>query len=164
MSDETPVPPPPPELSKEPATEAVPPPPPPPPVPAPAYGAPVPQMYGPGPVGKVRSTGLCFLWMILTLGIYSFFWMGFVHSELKQHTGRGVGGAIAVIIWLFVAPVMMFLSPLEIGNTQELAGRKPTVSALWGLWFLLPILGPIIWFVKVNGDLNEYWESMGATA
>ncbi len=174
MSDQTPTSPTPPDPAATaepipaptpaPAADSPAAPPPPPAPPVPAYGAAVPQMYGPGPVGKVRSTGLCFLWTILTLGIYTFFWMGFVHSELKQHTGRGLGGAVAVILWLFISPVMFFLTPMEIGNTQELAGRQPTVSALWGLWILLPVIGPIIWFVKVNSDLNDYWKSMGAPA
>jgi hypothetical protein len=130
----------------------------------PSYDAPPapPAVPGQAPIGKVRSTGLCFLWTILTLGIYTYFWMGFTHGELKRHTGTGLGGALAVVIWLFVSPVMFFLTPNEIGNMQEATGRPRTLSALWGLWFLLPLIGPIVWFVKVNGTLNEYWESLGA--
>jgi hypothetical protein len=27
---------------------------------------------------------------------------------------------------------------------------------------LLPLIGNIVWFVKVQGALNRYWESKGA--
>ena len=30
------------------------------------------------------------------------------------------------------------------------------------LWWLLPIIGHIVWFVKVQNALNSYWESKGA--
>lgn len=137
------------------------------PPPAPEYGQPPMQYAQPpvgygAPIGKVRSTGLAFLWMILTLGIYGFFWMGNTHGELKRHTGQGLGGALAVVIWFFVSPVMLFLTASEVGNMQKAAGREQTVSAITGLWFLLPLAGVIVWFVKTNGAINDYWRSLGA--
>jgi len=38
-------------------------------------------------------------------------------------------------------------------------GRVPPFSGWTGLWVLLPIIGAIVWFVKVQGALNRYWES-----
>ena len=35
-------------------------------------------------------------------------------------------------------------------------------ARIYGLWFLLPLVGSIVWFIKVNGELNEYWKSLGA--
>ena len=134
---------------------------PPPPVAA-SYGAPVPM--GPGPIGKVRSTGLSILLYIVTLTIYGLVWWYQTHEEMKRHTGRGLGGLLALLIGFFIAPVMLFLTPSEVGQMQELGGREKTVSALTGLWILLPIAGPIVWFVKTNGALNDYWRSMGAPA
>ena len=32
-----------------------------------------------------------------------------------------------------------------------------------GLWFLLPIIGSFVWFIRVQGQLNDYWRSRGAT-
>jgi hypothetical protein len=119
---------------------------------------------GPGPIGKVRGTGLCILLFIVTLGIYGLFWYYNTHEEMKRHTGRGLGGLVALLIAFFISPVMLFLTPNEVGQMQELAGRQKTVSALTGLWILLPIAGPIVWFVKTNGALNDYWQSMGAPA
>ena len=45
---------------------------------------------------------------------------------------------------------------------QEAGGRQRTVQGLTGLWILLPLIGGIIWFVKTNGALNDYWRSRGA--
>ena len=83
---------------------------------------------------------------------------------MKNHSGAGVGGAIGFLIYFFVAPVTFFLLPNQVEGMLGRAGRPSRVSAMTGLWILLPIAGPIIWFVKVQGQLNEYWESLGATA
>jgi hypothetical protein len=115
-----------------------------------------------GPVGKVRSTGTCIVLMIVTLGIYSLFWYGGVHSDMKKHTGAGIGGALAVVLALFVSIVSPFLTSAEVGGLYARRGQDRPVSALTGLWCLLPLLGLIIWFVKTNGALNDYWRSLGA--
>ncbi len=46
-------------------------------------------------------------------------------------------------------------------------GQEPPVTGWTGLWlfpfgiFLIPA---IVWFVKVQGSLNRYWEGKGAAA
>ena len=48
---------------------------------------------------------------------------------------------------------------------EDLDGGAPgssPVRGITGLWVLLPIAGPFIWFFKVQGALNRYWESKGA--
>ena len=69
---------------------------------------------------------------------------------------------IALVIYIFVSPVLMFTMPNEIKNMYERDGRPSPVSAIWGLWFLLPLIGNIIWYVKVQNSLNEFWTSKGA--
>lgn len=160
MTDQTPPPPPPPPAPAVPLAKAAPQYAPPPA--APAYGAPVPM--GPGPIGKVRGTGMCILLTIVTLGIYTIFWWYNTHEEMKRHTGRGLGGVVALVLALFVSFVMPFFTSSEVGQMQELAGRPKTVQGTTGIWILLPIIGSIIWFVKTNGALNDYWKSMGAPA
>jgi Domain of unknown function (DUF4234) len=115
-----------------------------------------------GQIGKVRSTGTCMLLFIVTLGIYGWFWYFNTHEEMKRHTGEGIGGVLALVLGIFVNIVMVFLSPHEVGRLYERRGERPPVSALTGLWVLLPLAGAIVWFVKTNGALNDYWRSLGA--
>ncbi len=42
-------------------------------------------------------------------------------------------------------------------------GREPPITAIWGLWFLLPIIGNIIWYVRIQGALNQFWSEHGQT-
>ncbi|HEX3932644.1 MAG TPA: DUF4234 domain-containing protein [Nocardioides sp.] len=115
-----------------------------------------------GPVGKVRGTGLCILLFIVTLGIYGLFWYYNTHEEMKRSCGEGIGGVLALILGFFISIVMVFLTPHEVGRLYERRQQKPPVSALTGLWILLPLAGGIVWFVKTNGALNAYWKSLGA--
>lgn len=135
---------------------------------APAYAGPTHAAPVAGPIGQVRSTGTCILLTIVTLGIYSWFWYYKTHEEMKQHSGEGIGGAVALILAIFVGIVMPFLSSNEVGKLYERRGVKPPVTAATGLWFLLLgwllLVGAIVWFVKTNNALNEYWKSVGAQA
>lgn len=119
-----------------------------------------------GSVGQVRSTGTCILLTIVTLGIYTLYWYYKTHTEMKAHTGQGVGGGIALLLALLVGIAMPFVTAAEVGGLYERAGRERPVSAATGLWYLLLswflLVGAIVWFVKVNGALNEYWRSQGA--
>ena len=58
--------------------------------------------------------------------------------------------------------VLMFTIPNEIKNMYQRDGRESPISAVWGLWFLLPLIGNIIWYVKVQRSLNEFWLSKGS--
>ena len=141
-------------------------------VPPPPMGAAVPApVYSPGvpaatPIGQVRSTGTCILLTIVTLGIYSAYWYYKTHEEMKAHTGTGLGGPVALILAILVGIVMPFITPNEVGDMYERRGQAKPVSAATGLWYLLLawalLVGPIIWFVKTNGALNDYWRSVGA--
>lgn len=155
------------------------------PPPPPQYGAPSGQgptgqepvpmsqqmpmgMSGParGPIGQVRGTGLTILLYIVTLGIYGWFWYYKVHDEMKRHSGEGLGGGIALVLAIFVGIAMPYVTANEVGSLYKRAGRAAPVSAATGLWSfpgIFILVGPIIWFVKTNGALNDYWRSLGAT-
>jgi hypothetical protein len=133
--------------------------------PAPASGY---QAAGTGEVGQIRSTGTVILLTIVTLGIYSWFWYYKTHEEMKKHSGEGIGGGVALLLAILVSIVMPFLTSNEVGKLYERRGEKPPVTAATGLWFLLLgwllLVGAIVWFVKTNNALNEYWKSVGAQA
>lgn len=125
----------------------------------PAPGQPIPS----GPPGKVRGVGVSILLAIVTVGIYAFVWTWKTHAEIKQHSGLGVGGPVGFVIYLIVSPVTFFLLPSEVRQMLARVGRPSRVQGTTGFWILLPLIGPIVWFVKVQGQLNEYWRSVGAT-
>jgi hypothetical protein len=115
-----------------------------------------------GPIGKPRAVGMQILLAIITLGIYTFFWVYWQHKEMKDYSGEGIGGAIGVIIYFFISPVTYFLIPSEIRNLYAAEGRDPGFSVWIGLWFLLPIIGAFVWFFKVQPAINEFWIAKGA--
>jgi hypothetical protein len=119
------------------------------------------------PLGKVRDTGMCFLLMIVTLGFYSLYWYFATHDEMKRHTGAGIGGGIALLLAIVAGGIVMpFVNSNEVGQLYTRRGQKPPVTAVTGLWALLLgwllFVGLIVWFVKTNNALNEYWRSLGA--
>jgi hypothetical protein len=137
------------------------------PAPAPMPSAPVHAQYAQphGPVGKVRSTGVSILLLIVTLGIYSLFYYYATHDEMKKHTGEGIGGVLALVLAFFIGVASPFLLSHEVGGLYERRGQHKPVSAVTGLWYIPGIfilVGPIVWFVKTNGALNAYWRSVGA--
>ena len=87
----------------------------------PGYGQPPqgyaqPQGYGQmqpygghGPIGKVRSTGITILLFLVTLGIYGWYYFFKTHEEMKQHSGDGLGGPVALILAIFVGFVLPYI-------------------------------------------------------
>jgi hypothetical protein len=154
---------------------SVPPPPPPPfsggnpPPPPPYSGGPG---YSPSQMGVGRAPddisdiwhnkGLNILLSIVTCGIWSFLWVYHTNEELKRYNGDGLGGVLGVVIMFVFSPVLYFTIPNEIQKMYERDGRESPVRTIWGLWFLLPIIGNFIWYLKVQDALNEFWASKGA--
>jgi hypothetical protein len=84
------------------------------------------------------------------------------HDELKEHTGEGIGPVIGLVLGILINPVNWFVLPSEIGNMYGRAGQPKPVSGATGLWNLIPLIGFIIWTVKVQGALNRAWEGQVA--
>jgi hypothetical protein len=102
-----------------------------------------------------RNIGKTVLLTIVTLGIYSYYWVYKTHEELKQSTGEGLGGGIGFLIYFLVAPVTFFLLAGEVQKAAARAGKPTDVTPILGLWFLLPIIGWYIWYSKVQRTLND---------
>jgi hypothetical protein len=101
---------------------------------------------------------------IITFGIYSIYWVFKTQDEVKEHSNQGVGGVLGLVIYIVVGVVTWFLVPSEVGKMHKLDGREAPFSGWTGLWLLLPIIGAFVWFIKVQGALNRYWESKPATS
>ena len=112
--------------------------------------------------GAYYRTGLVIFLTIITLGIWAILWSYRTNEDLKRYNGDGLGGVLAVVICLVISVVLMFTIPNEIEKMYQRDGRQSPISTAWGLWFLLPIIGNIIWYVKVQRVLNEFWASKGS--
>ena len=115
-----------------------------------------------GPLGRERGVVFVILISFITLGIYYLYWVFKSHEEIKEHSGQGIGGVLGLVIALVVGFVTPFVLPSEIGKMYRQDGQESPVSGWTGLWATLGILiliGPIVWFVKVQRALNRYWRS-----
>ncbi|MFL5928822.1 MAG: DUF4234 domain-containing protein [Gaiellaceae bacterium] len=120
----------------------------------------------PGPPGKPRGIGLGILLFIVTLGFYGWYWAYKTQEELRQHTGEGLGGVLALVIWIVIHPVSAFVIPSEIGKMYANDGKHPPMTGWTGLW-LFPgevlLIPAIVWYVKVQRGLNRYWADVVST-
>jgi uncharacterized protein DUF4234 len=119
---------------------------------------------GMGTLGKPRGILFVIVITIVTLGIYHLYWTYKVFEEMKRHTGEGIGGVLGLVIAIVIGIVNAFVLPSEVGRMYTRDGQAAPVTGWTGLWILLPIVGWFVWIVKVQGALNRYWESKGATA
>jgi hypothetical protein len=115
-----------------------------------------------GPAGHPRNVLFVLLISLITIGIYTIYWAYKTHEEMNQHTGDGLGGVLGLVVWILVSPVSAFVIPSEVGKMYNRAGRASPVTGWTGLWFFpfgILIIPLIVWFVKVQGALNQYWQS-----
>ena len=121
-------------------------------------------LVGGGQVGRARSSGLTITLAIVTLGIWTISWSYSNGEELKRYRPAGLGGTAYALLHIFIHPVVWFLMADEVGKLYQDAGEEPPVTAIWGLWILLPVIGNFIWYVRVQNSLNDFWIARGAPA
>jgi uncharacterized BrkB/YihY/UPF0761 family membrane protein len=120
-----------------------------------------------GPLGRPRGIGFGILLFIITFGFYGLYWAYKTHEEMKQHTSDGLGGVLGLVVWIVVGAVSAFVIPSEIGKMYKRDGREPPMTGWTGLWIFpgaILIIPAIVWFVKVQGALNRYWESKASSS
>jgi hypothetical protein len=116
-----------------------------------------------GQLGKRRSAGLVILLTIVTCGIWAIVWAYQNGDELQRFSGKGLGGVVHLIVTILVSPVTMFLLASEVEQRYRDDGQEPPITTLWGLWFLLPIIGNLIWYLRIQDAINGYWTAHGQT-
>jgi hypothetical protein len=113
-------------------------------------------------VGRPRGIGFGILLFIVTFGFYGWYWVFKTQEETKEHTGQGLGGVLGLVVWILISAVSAFVIPSEVGKMYTRDGRSAPITGWTGLW-LFPggifIIPAIVWFVKVQGALNRYWET-----
>jgi len=110
-----------------------------------------------GPVGSLRSPGLIIFLYIITLGIWGWVWSYQSADEMKRYRGQGLGGGITLVLAIFIFPVVWFTLANEIEQLYKEDGQEPPISTIWGLWFLLPIIGSFVWYLRAQKALNVFW-------
>jgi hypothetical protein len=101
---------------------------------------------------------------IVTFGIWTLVWSFKTGEELKEYRRDGLGGALYLVLTFVLYPVTMFLMADEVDKMYQAEGEVSPINALWGLWMLLPFIGNIIWYFKIQGALNDFWMARGAAA
>ena len=80
-----------------------------------------------GPLGQPRGIGFAILLAIVTLGIYTLYWVFKTQDEVKEHSGIGVGGVLGLVIYILISPITWFLIPSDVGKMpRRTAGRPPS--------------------------------------
>lgn len=123
-------------------------------------------MANTGLPGQERGVALGIFFYIITFGLYGLYWTYMTFDEMKRHTKRGLGGGLGLLIGFVTLGIAThFIVPDEFKKMWESDGREDSpVSAVTGFWMFLPILGNFIWFGKVQGSLNTYWQLKKASA
>ena len=85
-----------------------------------------------GPLGQPRGIGFAILMAIITLGIYTLYWVFKTQDEVKNHSGQGVGGVLGLVIYIVVGIVTWFLVPSEVGKMYQQDGRPAPFIGLDG--------------------------------
>ena len=117
------------------------------------------------PIGKVRSPLSVILLTIITLGIYGIIWNYCIFEELKNHRGQGWSGVLYLVFqFIFPLPLIAlpWLIPAYVGRMYEENGKEKPITGLSGFWIFLPLLGSIVWLVKAQRRMNEYWLSLSS--
>ena len=84
-----------------------------------------------GPLGQPRGIGFAILMAIITLGIYTLYWVFKTQDEVKEHSGIGVGGVVGLVIYILISPVTWFLIPSDIGKMFKADGREAPFTRYW---------------------------------
>ena len=71
---------------------------------------------------------------------------------------------LGVVLYLLLSVVLMFTIPNEIENMYERDGRESRSAPSGACGSCCPIIGNIIWYLKVQRALNDFWRSKGALA
>lgn len=118
-----------------------------------------------GVVGRTTSPGMQILLTIVTLGIWAAVWTYRQFEDTKNWSGEGIGGGLAVVIFIFVGVVIPFLLANDVDTKlYQRDGKESPVHTITGLWQFLPLVGGLIWYIKVQRALNDFWISKGAVA
>jgi hypothetical protein len=120
---------------------------------------------GRGVLGRPTEPGKQILLTIVTFGIWAIVWTYRQHEDIKVYSGEGVGGVLGMVIYFFAGVITPFLLANEVQTKlYEKDGQVSPVRTTLGFWIFLPLVGSIVWYLKIQKAINDFWTSHGATA
>lgn len=114
-------------------------------------------------IGVIRNPLTVVLLSIVTLGIYGLWWTYVMFRDTRAFGRHGFGGLAGLLLAIFLPFLPPFLIPWQVGTCRSESGLDRRTHAVQGLWWLLPIVGWIVWVYAVQRAANELWASQGAT-
>lgn len=84
-------------------------------------------------------------------------------EEPKTYRRDGLGGVALLLLTIVISPVTLFAMANEVEQLYLDEGEQPRITTIWGFWFLLPLIGNIIWYVRIQNAINEFWQARGGT-
>jgi hypothetical protein len=119
--------------------------------------------------GKKRSFGRGILLVIVTLGIYGFYWAYKAYKEVydqERRTDYPVAAFVLSIIPFINIIGIIWLHSIAGGAVQQARqakGLPPGVSGgeflLWLIPGILILVGPFVAYYKMQTSINEYWDA-----
>jgi len=125
------------------------------------------RLHETGPHGHPRGVLFGIFAFIVTIGLYGWYWAFQTHEEMKRHMGEGLGGVLGLVVWILVPFVSAFAMPSEIGKMYTQGEREPPVTGWTGLWLVpgfILIVPAVVWFVRAQKALNDYWSGSAPAA
>ena len=109
---------------------------------------------GNGSVIKTRSAAAVIIFSIITFGIYHVYWAYQIGKELKGYNESGMGPIFNLISIIIFPIVTFFTMPHDVSTAYGKENTDGRISALTGFWNFLPIIGWMIWIVKMQDRMN----------
>jgi hypothetical protein len=116
------------------------------------------------PIGQTTSIGIQILLTIVTFGIWALVWTYRQYRDMHNYTGTGISGGVGLLISIVPIGniVTYFLLASEVENMYERDGQKSPVSAVYGLFAFIPLVGTLVWYIVVQRAINQFWVARGA--
>lgn len=120
-------------------------------------------------MGQARSFGLGVLLVIVTFGVYAYYWHYKVYDELRLRYQRDQEFPTVLFVLCILPLVSLVAMPLYMSKLMELRdlararhglgpGLQLVPFLLWYIVGALIIIGPFIAYYKLQTEINEVWE------
>jgi hypothetical protein len=119
------------------------------------------------PLGQERGVGFVIVLMIVTVGLYGFYWAYKSFAEVRRWRGRGVGGIAGVLLTLVIYGLFLLPSyigemfeadAIERGEDKLTAKTTRPITGWAGFYGFIPFAGLIIWAAVLQEKLNGFWK------